>query len=75
MYKTPIEFSLHIESIVMENGLNHMEALIKFCEDNMVEPSEIKNLISKSLKDKLKTNFQDIGLLVKEAELPELEDE
>ena len=52
-----------------------MEALIKFCEDNMVEPSEIKNLISKSLKDKLKTNFQDIGLLVKEAELPELEDE
>ena len=73
MYKTPIEFSLHIESLALENGINHMEALIKFCEDNMIEPSEIKNWITKSLKDKLRSNFQAIGLLEKEAELPELE--
>lgn len=74
MYKTPIEFSLHIESVAQENGITHMDALLKFCEDNSVDPIEIKGLVTKSLKDKLRSNFKDIGLIEKEAEL-EFDDE
>lgn len=51
-----------------------MDALLKFCEDNSVDPIEIKGLVTKSLKDKLRSNFKDIGLIEKEAEL-EFDDE
>lgn len=74
MFKTPVEFSLYIETMVLEKNLTHMEALLQFCEDNTVDPIEIKDLVTKSLKDKVRSNFKDIGLLVKEAEL-EFDDE
>lgn len=46
-----------------------MEALLQFCEDRNIDPIEIKHLVTKSLKDKVRSNFKDIGLIVKEAEL------
>jgi hypothetical protein len=69
MFKTPVEFSLHIEESVISNSISHMEAVLKFCEDNFIDPAEIKNLISKSLKDKIEVNMQDVGMLPKSASL------
>jgi hypothetical protein len=69
MFKTPVEFSLHIEESVIINNISHMEAVLKFCEDNYIDPAEIKNLISKSLKDRIEVNMQEIGMLPKTASL------
>ena len=48
------EFSLKIENIVKEKKCSHMDAVILYCDELEVDPGTIKNLISKSLKEKIK---------------------
>jgi len=48
------EFSLNIENLVKEKKCSHMDAVILYCEENEVDPGTVKNLISKSLKEKIK---------------------
>jgi hypothetical protein len=48
------EFSLNIESIVKEKRTTYMDAVILYCEENDIDPSLAKPLISKSLKEKIK---------------------
>ena len=69
MFKTANEFSLHIEQIVAETGDSHMDVLLKYCEDNYLDPADITSLISKSLKDKIEVEFQELNYLPKQATL------
>lgn len=69
MFKTANEFSLHIEHIVKEKRLNHMDAVLEYCKENFLEPSDISSLINKSLKDKLEVNFREMNYLPKQAKL------
>lgn len=63
------EFSLHIESIVRENNISHMDAVLKYCEDNFLEPEEIASKINRSLKDKIALNMAELNYLPKTAGL------
>ena len=47
------EFSLTIEGIVKEKKISHMDAVIWYCEENSLDPSQVSSLISKSLKEKI----------------------
>ncbi len=69
MFKTANEFSLHIEHIVRDNRISYMDAVLKYCEDNFVEPEDIASLINKSLKDKIEMNFRELNYLPKQAQL------
>jgi hypothetical protein len=63
-------FSTYIEGMVREHkGLTHMEAVIKYCSDNFIEPSDVKKLINKSLKQKIQVDFENDGYLPKSATL------
>lgn len=46
-----------------------MDAVLKYCSENFVEPSDIKKLINKSLKQKIQVDFQNDGYLPKTATL------
>ncbi len=48
------EFSLKIESIVKEKRISYMDAVVLYCEENDIDTSTAKPLISKSLKEKIK---------------------
>jgi hypothetical protein len=50
-------------------GLSHMEAVLKYCNENFVEPSDVKKLINKSLKQKIQVDFENDGYLPKTATL------
>jgi hypothetical protein len=50
-------------------GLSHMEAVLKYCNENFVEPSDVKKLINKSLKQKIQVDFENDGYLPKSATL------
>ena len=39
-----------------------MDALIDYCDKNSVEPEQIKPLITKSLKEKLRVNARELNL-------------
>lgn len=69
MFKSAAQFSLHIEQMATEKRMTHMEAVLKYCEENFVEPDEIKNLINKPLRDKIEIDMREANLLPKIASL------
>ena len=46
-----------------------MDAVLKYCTDNFVEPDEIKSLINKPLKDKIAIDMREANLLPRQAVL------
>lgn len=69
MLKSPKEFSIFIETFAADNKMTHLESVLKYCEDNYIDPEEISKFISKSLKDKLELDFQRANYLPKKATL------
>lgn len=69
IFKTANEFSLHIEEMVREHKISHMDAVLKYCEDNMIEPDEISSKINKVLKEKIAVNMRELNYLPKQASL------
>ena len=47
------KFALTIESMVKEKRISYMDAILKFCEENDIDPSSVGSLINKSLKEKI----------------------
>lgn len=68
-FKTTNEFSLHIEKIAVERRISHLDAVLEFCKDHMVDPEEIASKISKSLKEKIENDFRELNYLPKTATL------
>jgi hypothetical protein len=66
------KFSLEIETLVLKEKMNYIEAIVLFCEENGIEVDSISKLISKPLKEKLKRDAQDLNFMKKttRAKLP-----
>ena len=65
------EFSLEIEKIVQtKKGITYMDAVLKYCEENEIDPSTVAHLISKPLKDKITIEAQNLNYLPKTGQLP-----
>ena len=69
MFETPTQFSMHIEQLTVERGITHMDAVLQYCEENSLEPDEIKSLVNRPLRDKIESNMREINLLPKHATL------
>lgn len=69
MFKNANEFSLHIEKLVREKRMSYMDAVLDYCKENYLEPSDVTKLINKSLKDKIEMNFRELNYLPKQAQL------
>ena len=69
MFKTANEFSLHIEELVRDTSMSYMDAVLKYCEENYLEPSDVASLINKSLKDKIEMDFRELNYLPKQGTL------
>jgi hypothetical protein len=65
------EFSLKIENLVQsKKTLSYMDAVLFFCEQNDIDPSTVANLISKSIKDKITVEAQNLNYIPKTGRLP-----
>jgi hypothetical protein len=69
MFKTSNEFSLHIEQMVKEKRISHMDAVLEYCKENYLDPQDISKLVNKSLKEKIALNMQELNYLPKKAQL------
>lgn len=69
VFKTATEFSMHIERVATEKRITHLEAIINFCEQHMLEPDEVSSKVTKSLKEKLENDFRKLNYLPKQAQL------
>tara|TARA_R100001463_G_scaffold2483_2_gene10492 strand:- start:1174 stop:1419 length:246 start_codon:yes stop_codon:yes gene_type:complete len=58
------KFSNDIEMLVKDNtGMNYIEAICHYCEQNSIEIESVSKLISKPIKEKLKVNAIDLNYL------------
>ena len=55
--------------MVKDRKLNHMDAVLEYCKENYIEPSDVSSLINKSLRDKIEMNFRELNYLPKQAQL------
>ena len=66
------KFSQDIEQLVLNSELNYIEAIVSYCEENNIELDSVSKLISKPLKEKLKSEAMEFNFLKKtsKAKLP-----
>lgn len=69
MFKNSNEFSMYIEQVVREKRMSYMDAVLDYCKENFLEPSDVSKLINKSLKDKIEMDFRELNYLPKQAQL------
>ena len=70
MIITPNKFALLIENMV-KNKMSYMDAVIQYCSENGIDPSNTKGLINKTLKEKIAYEAQGLNMLKeKTAKLP-----
>jgi cell division ATPase FtsA len=69
MFEDSNSFSIYIEQTARERKCSHVDAILEYCKQNFIDPEDIKSLINKSLKEKMKMDFQETGYLPKTAKL------
>lgn len=69
MFDNSREFSLYIEKVVKDKRISHMDAVLYYCKENFIDPEDIKKLINKSLRDKIKVNATELNYFPKPATL------
>ena len=50
MIETPNKFALIIENMVKEKKISYIDAILEYCKDNEIDPSNTKSMINKNLK-------------------------
>ena len=68
-FASAVDFSLYIETRAKKEGESLINTLITFCDEYNIDVSRIKNLISKSLYDKLRNEFVEKGMIQEEETL------
>ena len=65
IFRTPTEFSMYIEEYAVNNEMSYLDAILEYCENHMLEPTDIATKITKSLRNKLEQNYIDLNYLPK----------
>jgi len=71
-FLTPQKFSMEIESIVVKEDMNYIDAICYYCEINNLEIESVTKLVSKPLKERLKYDAINLNFMKKtsRAKLP-----
>jgi len=64
-FLTKESFAKSIEKIVLEEGIDHFQAVIAFCEDNNQEYEDVIKLMTPTILEKVKQSARDAGLIDK----------
>jgi len=67
---TPKKFAIIVDELVRTKRFTHMEAIIYYCEQNLIEPDTITKWIDRSLKEKLQADAEALHYLPKTPQLP-----
>jgi len=60
---TPNKFALIIEDIVKTKRISYIDAILEYCKDNEIDPSNTKSMINKTLKEKVAYEAQNLNML------------
>ena len=60
---TPNKFALIVENIVKDKKISYIDAILEYCKDNEIDPSNTRSMINKTLKEKIAYEAQNLNLL------------
>lgn len=55
--------------MAVDQRMSHLDAILKYCSEHLIEPDEIASKINKSLKEKIERDFRELNYLPKQPEL------
>tara|TARA_R110000824_G_scaffold33145_1_gene106431 strand:- start:856 stop:1080 length:225 start_codon:yes stop_codon:yes gene_type:complete len=61
--ETKSSFSKKIENYVIKTGCQYMDSVLKYCEDNNIEPEVAAKYLTKPIKEKIMLEGQEINLV------------
>jgi hypothetical protein len=64
-FLTKSKFTKLIESTAADMKIPYMDAILKVCETNDIEPEDVKKFISPVIRDKLEAEAMDLNFLPK----------
>ena len=67
---TKNKFTKLIEEQIKGTDMSYIDAIINFCEDNNLDPEDIKKYISDPLRNKLESEARKLNYFPKLNELP-----
>ena len=67
---TKDKFSIIIETMVRDQNVSYMDAIVYWCEKNEMEVETAAKLISPLIKEKMLVEAQDLNIIKKSARLP-----
>ena len=50
---TPNKFALIVENIVNDKKISYIDAILEYCKDNEIDPSNTRSMINKTIKEKM----------------------
>lgn len=62
---TTVRFSTEVESLVKDDEMSYIDAIIHYCDVNDIEIETVPKLISKPLKEKLRFEAQQLNFIKK----------
>ena len=57
---TPNKFALIVENIVKDKKISYIDAILEYCKDNEIDPSNTRSMINKTLKEKIAYEAQNL---------------
>jgi hypothetical protein len=72
MFDSAVDFSQYVENQAYKNHSTILETLIKIIEECDINIEKIKPMLSDSLRDKLRKDFVDCGMLKRGNDLSDL---
>ena len=64
-FLTKSKFTKLIEATVIETRLSYMDTILYLCEENNIEPEDVKKFISPFIRDKLEAEAMALNFLPK----------
>lgn len=60
---TPEDFSTSVEILVLKNEISYIDAILQLIDENLIEMSVVPKLLTRSLRDKIEAQANDLKLL------------
>lgn len=63
IFRTANEFSLYVEMSAVKTERTCTDVILSYCELRDLDPNDISRLVSTSLREKIKIEMQEMGLM------------
>ena len=65
-FLTKSKFSKLVEAVVINKSLSYMDAILHLCEENDIDPEDVRKFISPIIRDKLEAEAMNLNFLPKQ---------